>query len=65
MAHYDAIFKNGTIVNQDGTHRADIGIRGGLIAALGACKPLDRFCDGREGLHPACPIVDDFPQPQP
>ena len=36
-----------------------------LIAALGACKPLDRFCDGREGLHPACPIVDDFPQPQP
>ena len=36
MAHYDAIFKNGTIVNQDGIHAADIGVRGGLIAALGA-----------------------------
>ena len=27
MAHYDAIFKNGTIVNQDGPHAADLGIR--------------------------------------
>ena len=35
MAHYDAIFKNGTIVNQDGPHAADLGIRGGRIAALG------------------------------
>ncbi len=35
MAHYDAIFKNGTIVNQDGVHLADIGIRDGRIAALG------------------------------
>ena len=36
MAHYDAIFKNGTIVNQDGVHAADIGVTGGRIAALGA-----------------------------
>lgn len=35
MAHYEAIFKNGTVVNQDGTHSADIGVRGGRIAALG------------------------------
>ncbi len=35
MAHYDAIFKNGTVVNQDGKHTADIGVRGGRIAALG------------------------------
>ncbi|MEO6395361.1 MAG: dihydroorotase [Devosia sp.] len=35
MAHYDAIFKNGTIANHDGIHRADIGITGGHIAALG------------------------------
>jgi len=35
MAHYDAIFKNGTLVNQDGVQGGDIGIRGGRIAALG------------------------------
>ena len=29
MAHYDAIFKNGTIVNQDGVHAADVGVRDG------------------------------------
>ena len=33
MAHYDAIFKNGTVVNQDGVHPADIGIRAGRVAA--------------------------------
>jgi dihydroorotase len=36
MAHYDAIFKNGTVVNHDGIHRADIGVVGGRIAAIGA-----------------------------
>ena len=36
MAHYDAIFKNGTIVNQDGVHAADVGVRDGRIAALGS-----------------------------
>ena len=36
MAHYDAIFKNGIIVNQDGIHAADIGVRAGRIAALGS-----------------------------
>ena len=35
MAHYDAIFKNGSIANQDGVHAADIGVRNGRIAALG------------------------------
>ncbi|MEQ1768806.1 MAG: dihydroorotase [Devosia sp.] len=35
MAHYDAIFKNGTIANHDGVHAADVGIRDGRIAALG------------------------------
>ena len=35
MAHYDAIFKNGTVVNHDGIHRADIGVAGGRIAAVG------------------------------
>jgi dihydroorotase len=36
MAYYDAIFKNGTIVNQDGVHAADLGVRDGRIAALGS-----------------------------
>jgi dihydroorotase len=35
MAHYDVIFKNGTIANQDGVHAADIGVTGGRIAAIG------------------------------
>ena len=35
MAHYDAIFKNGTLVNHDGIHAADIGVAGGRVVALG------------------------------
>jgi dihydroorotase len=35
MAYYDEIFKNGTLVNHAGEHRADIGVSKGRIAALG------------------------------
>ena len=35
MAHYDAIFKNGTLANHDGVHRADVAVSGGRIAAIG------------------------------
>ena len=35
MAHYDAIFKNGTVVNHDGIHAADIAVTGERIAAIG------------------------------
>ena len=35
MAHYETIFKNGTVANHDGIHRADIGITAGRIAAIG------------------------------
>jgi dihydroorotase len=35
MAQYDLIFKNGTLVNQDGMHVADIAVAGGRIAAIG------------------------------
>jgi dihydroorotase len=35
MAHYDTIFKHGTVVNHDGIHRADIGVAGRRIAAIG------------------------------
>ncbi|WP_448951441.1 dihydroorotase [Labrys neptuniae] len=32
---FDRIFRNGEIVNQDGRHRADVGVRDERIAALG------------------------------
>jgi dihydroorotase len=35
MAHYDLIFKHGTIVNQDGIHQADLAVTGECIAAIG------------------------------
>ena len=59
MAHYDAIFKNGTIVNQDGPHAADIGIRGGRIAALGAlgADTADAVTDCT-GLHILPGVID-------
>ena len=59
MAHYDAIFKNGTIVNQDGTHAADIGVRNGRIAALGALASdtADTVTDCG-GLHILPGVID-------
>ena len=59
MAHYDAIFKNGTVVNQDGIHPADIGIRDGRIAALGSfsAATADAVTDCR-GLHILPGVID-------
>ncbi len=59
MAHYDTIFKNGTIVNQDGTHAADIGVRAGRIAALGSLgdDSADNVVDCR-GLHILPGVID-------
>src|SRR5690348_10545882 len=59
MAHYDAIFKNGTIVNQDGPHTADIGVRGGRIAALGSLTTdtADAVTDCK-GLHILPGVID-------
>ncbi|MDO8360873.1 MAG: amidohydrolase family protein, partial [Devosia sp.] len=59
MAHYDAIFKNGTVVNQDGIHAADIGIRAGRIAALGSLSPdsADAITDCT-GLHLLPGVID-------
>lgn len=41
MAQYETIFKNGTVANHDGIHRADIGLRGGRIVALGDLGAAD------------------------
>jgi dihydroorotase len=59
MAHYDAIFKNGTIVNQDGTHAADIGVRAGRIVALGglSADSADTVTDCA-GLHILPGVID-------
>jgi len=59
MAHYDAIFKNGTVVNQDGVHLADIGIRAGRVAALGVLSTdtADAVTDCR-GLHILPGVID-------
>ena len=35
MAQYEAIFKNGTVVNHDGVHQTDIAVNDGRIVALG------------------------------
>ena len=59
MAQYDAIFKNGTVVNHDGIHKADIAIAGGRIAAIGdlgaatAAETVD--CTG---LHVLPGVID-------
>ena len=59
MAHYEAIFKHGTIVNQDGSHEADIGISGGRIAALGDLSgdSADKITDCA-GLHILPGVID-------
>lgn len=38
---YDLVLKNGTVVNQDGTGRRDIGVRAGRIAAIGSLAQAD------------------------
>src|SRR3569623_1490944 len=59
MAHYDAIFKHGTVVNQDGAPAADIGISGGRIAALGrlSAETADAITDCA-GLHILPGVID-------
>ena len=59
MAQYDAIFKNGTVVNQDGEHQADIGVRGGRIVAIGAlgADTAERVTDCT-GLHILPGVID-------
>ncbi|WDR05118.1 dihydroorotase [Devosia rhodophyticola] len=59
MAHYDVIFKNGTLVNHDGEGLGDVGVRDGQIAALGALggDSADRIEDCK-GLHILPGVID-------
>jgi len=56
---YDLLFKGGTVVNQDGTGRRDLGIRDGRIAAIG---DLSRATAGEvidaSGLHILPGVID-------
>jgi len=56
---FDTLFTGGTVVNHDGVHRADIGVRGGKIAALG---DLSRHDAGERvdctGLHLLPGVID-------
>ncbi|MCB1490103.1 MAG: dihydroorotase, partial [Bauldia sp.] len=36
---FDVVFAGASVVNQDGTAIRDIGVRGGLIAAIGTIGP--------------------------
>ena len=59
MAQYDAIFKNGTIVNQDGIHQADLAVSSGHIVALGdlAGQDAGEIVDCT-GLHILPGVID-------
>ena len=56
---FDLVLAGGTIVNQDGEHRADLGIRAGRIAAMGDLSRADaaerRDCTG---LHLLPGVID-------
>ncbi len=58
MAHYETIFKNGTIVNQDGVHRADIGVASGRIAGLGDLGTAAGEVIDCTGLHLLPGVID-------
>lgn len=59
MQTYDLIVAGGTVVNQDGVGRADLGVRAGRIAAIG---DLGRAGAGRRidatGLHVLPGVID-------
>ncbi len=56
---FDLILRGGVVVNQDGEHRADIGVRGGRIALIG---DLGRADAGEivdcSGLHVLPGVID-------
>jgi dihydroorotase len=56
---YDLVLKGGTLVNQNGAGLADIGVRGGRIAAIGAIGPgLAGETVDVSGLHILPGVID-------
>ncbi len=56
---FDLVIKGGTLVNHDGTGQADIGVRGGRIAAIGTIAPQSagEVIDAK-GLHVLPGVID-------
>ncbi len=56
---FDLVIKGGTLVNHDGTGQADIGVRGGRIAAIGTIAPQSagEVIDAA-GLHVLPGVID-------
>lgn len=56
---FDLLFKNGTIVNQDGVGQRDLAVKGGKIAGLGSfsAEQADRVVDCN-GLHLLPGVID-------
>ena len=59
MAHYDAIFKNGTVVNHDGIHETSVAVTDGRVVALGdlGTGEADEIVDCT-GLHVLPGVID-------
>jgi dihydroorotase len=58
MAQYDTIFKNATVVNQDGEGLADIAVRDGRIAAIGSVGAAAAEVVDCKGLHILPGVID-------
>lgn len=56
---FDLIIKNGILVNHDGTHRGDVGVRGGKIVEIGNLGNADagEVIDA-SGLHVLPGVID-------
>lgn len=57
--NFDLLFKGGTVVNHDGAHRADVGVRDGKIADIGSI-PSERAGEVVDvtGLHVLPGVID-------
>jgi dihydroorotase-like cyclic amidohydrolase len=56
---FDVILKSGTLVNQDGPHAADIGVKDGRIAALGTFESAQAGATvDCKGLHILPGVID-------
>ena len=58
MAQYDTIFKNATLVNQDGEGEGDIAVSNGRIAALGTVAGSAAQTIDCKGLHILPGVID-------
>ncbi len=69
MPNFDVIYRNGTVVNQDGAALRDVGVTGGKVAAIG---DLSQSSAGEvvdcTGLHVLPGVIDSqvhFREPGP